>query len=159
MTKGQKAYREFLKTDFWKEISSEKKRLVPACEGCGGAERLQSHHKVYPARWEDTTLEMLVVLCRYCHVKLHSGKTDKEWFRNQNYNAVESISSEVRRSVPLPDEDWDWVVWILEDYGWEGAALCRVESIFRNLWYSRLPLPDCLGEIIRLYKVAKANYE
>jgi hypothetical protein len=159
MTKGQRAYREFLKTPFWKAMTAEKKRLVVVCELCGDTKRLQSHHKIYPARWEDTTLEMLEVVCRHCHLLRHSGMTEDEFYRNQNYNAVEAISSEVRRSERLSDGDWDWVVWLLEDFGHEGAALCRVESIFRNLWYSRLQLPDRLGEIIRLYKAAKAKYE
>lgn len=89
MTAGQKAYREFLKTPFWKSLSAEKKRLVGKCEQCGSTRHLQSHHKRYPADWFDTTLDDLEVLCRMHHVIEHFGDAalsphgrpwDEEWF-------------------------------------------------------------------------------
>ncbi len=71
MTKGQKAYREFLKTEFWKNLSSEKKRLVGKCEECGTKENLQAHHVTYPKDWFDSTLDHLQVLCRRHHMMEH----------------------------------------------------------------------------------------
>lgn len=71
MTKGQKAYREFLKTDFWKSLASEKKRKVGKCEECGSVEGLQAHHVTYPKDWFDSTLEHLKVLCRKHHMNEH----------------------------------------------------------------------------------------
>lgn len=71
LTAGQKAYREFLKTEFWKNLSSEKKRLVSACEECGSTRKLQAHHTSYPKDWFDSTLDHLKTLCGRCHRRAH----------------------------------------------------------------------------------------
>ena len=67
----RKAYREFLKTEFWINISKFKRSQVGMCESCGSPEHLQCHHKFYRENWFDTRLEDLVVLCRSCHRKEH----------------------------------------------------------------------------------------
>lgn len=69
--KGKKAYREFLRTDFWKKLSALKKSMVKKCEVCTSPKNLQSHHVRYPADWFDTKLSDLQVLCRKCHRKTH----------------------------------------------------------------------------------------
>ena len=71
MTSRKREYREFLKSDFWKKLSSEKRRLVGRCEQCRSTNGLQSHHVRYPDNWHDSTLEDLKVLCRKCHAKEH----------------------------------------------------------------------------------------
>lgn len=68
---SRQAYRLFLRSEFWRALSAEKRRLVGKCEDCGKRERLQSHHWRYPANWFDTTLDDLRVLCRECHRKAH----------------------------------------------------------------------------------------
>jgi len=67
MNQRQLAYRKFLQTQFWKDLSKRKRESVGCCENCGDTQKLQSHHKEYPKRWEDTTFEHLIVLCRTCH--------------------------------------------------------------------------------------------
>lgn len=68
---GKQRYREFLKSEFWKELSRRKRDLVGKCEECGSTTNLQSHHHEYPKDWYETTLEQLQVLCRECHRKAH----------------------------------------------------------------------------------------
>lgn len=74
MTPRQR-YREFLKSDFWKELSAKKKELVKKCQRCGSKKSLQCHHVEYPKDWFQTTLEQLEVLCRRCHKKEHGINT------------------------------------------------------------------------------------
>lgn len=68
---SKQAYRKFLQSDFWKTLSAEKRRLFPKCKECGSKKCLQSHHMRYPSNWFDTTLDDLIVLCRFCHAKEH----------------------------------------------------------------------------------------
>ena len=75
MTNSQKAYRKFLASDFWKELSTAKKCLNPTCECCGSKHRLQAHHVFYPKDWNDTTLQMLQTLCNSCHKEAHGIRT------------------------------------------------------------------------------------
>jgi len=74
MTPRQR-YREFLKSDFWKELAARKRALVKKCERCGSKKSLQCHHLEYPKDWFQTTLEQLQVLCRQCHKKEHGINT------------------------------------------------------------------------------------
>lgn len=80
-------YSAFLKSEFWVALSAQKKASVGGvCEQCGRTDRLQSHHIEYPRDWYKTTLDHLMVLCRWCHAKVH-GKSVSQYrkfflFRN-----------------------------------------------------------------------------
>ena len=71
---AKQRYREFLKSDFWLNLSAEKKVLTPHCERCGDEEFIQAHHKFYRSRWENTQIEDLETLCRKCHRLEHGIK-------------------------------------------------------------------------------------
>lgn len=72
MSNRKSAYREFLNSDFWKEISAKAKaRDGGKCVRCKRKVRLQAHHKRYPEDWYDTQLADLETLCRKCHAKEH----------------------------------------------------------------------------------------
>lgn len=72
MTPGQIAYREFLNSDFWQELTFRKKESVGwKCEWCGARSGLVSHHTSYPRDWYDTTFSHLLVLCHDCHGAIH----------------------------------------------------------------------------------------
>jgi hypothetical protein len=86
---SRQAYREFLGTKFWKELSARKKKQAGKCERCGSRKRLQSHHRFYRERWEDTRIEDLEVLCRGCHQKEHGIKQ----FRFFPYREDERINA------------------------------------------------------------------
>lgn len=68
---GREAYKKFLKSQFWLELSSNKKALVDKCERCGSREFLECHHLFYRPDWYDTKLEDLEVLCKKHHRKAH----------------------------------------------------------------------------------------
>lgn len=50
--KGKQAYREFLGTDFWKELSAAAIARDGKCVRCGDEKRLQAHHKFYRKDWQ-----------------------------------------------------------------------------------------------------------
>lgn len=67
MTAGQKAYRVFLKSPFWKSMSKKKRARAGKCKTCGSTSRLQAHHIRYRKDWYETKMRDLVVLCNGCH--------------------------------------------------------------------------------------------
>lgn len=71
LSQGQIAYKAFLKSEFWRNLAAEKKRLVGKCEKCGSTKHLQAHHVTYPKDWYETTLDHLQVLCRRHHKAEH----------------------------------------------------------------------------------------
>jgi len=72
LSKRQKAYRDYLKTEHWKALRAEAlKRDEKKCQGCGSARILQVHHKLYRGCPEDTQLSDLITLCKKCHRKEH----------------------------------------------------------------------------------------
>lgn len=68
-------YAEFLKSQFWAEVSSRCKELAGwKCEKCGRDIGLNAHHKVYRNDWYETKIEDLICLCYQCHGKEHGRK-------------------------------------------------------------------------------------
>lgn len=82
-TQVQEAYREFLKSDFWKKLSDQTKARDGKCVRCDSAVNLQAHHVRYPNEWFDTKLEDLETLCRACHRAEHGycapSEFDRKW--------------------------------------------------------------------------------
>ena len=60
----------YLKSDHWKNLRKEKKKLNPVCEVCGSKKKLDVHHKNYRSLY-DVLLEDLQTLCRRCHNSRH----------------------------------------------------------------------------------------
>lgn len=125
-------YRAFLRTDFWKTLSQEKKDLVGECERCGSDNNLQSHHVKYPKNWFETTLDDLEVLCRKCHQTEH-GISPHPFiiFRN--------------------DVKWSRRIWrvdMLHRLVWEGYALTDRDRKFLKLVseaYPKTPSDGCMA--------------
>jgi hypothetical protein len=67
----QRLYRDFLQSDFWKDLSRLARILHPCCARCGATDHLHAHHKNYPDDWFKTELSDLDVLCRSCHADVH----------------------------------------------------------------------------------------
>lgn len=60
LSKRQKLYREYLKTDHWKELRQLcLERDGHKCLHCGGSELLQVHHKKYRVTYEEGLLRDL----------------------------------------------------------------------------------------------------
>lgn len=70
----QEEYREYLKTDHWKETREEAlRRGGYKCHDCGAKENLQVHHLTYARRGHEKQSD-LVVVCKHCHEKRHGIK-------------------------------------------------------------------------------------
>ena len=44
------------------------------CRLCGSTSLLQAHHIIYRSQGGKDTLDNLILLCLYCHEKVHSNK-------------------------------------------------------------------------------------
>ena len=65
-------YATFLKTDFWREVSEQRRALDGhKCVCCGSEKNLNVHHVLYRESWEFTRIEDLVTLCKSCHTLIH----------------------------------------------------------------------------------------
>lgn len=65
------AYKDYLKTDHWKEVSRKAKmRADYKCQLCGYDKSLQVHHNDYSRRGKELPSD-LIVLCKTCHGKFH----------------------------------------------------------------------------------------
>jgi len=78
LTKRQKAYREYLKSDHWKKLRNQAiARDGGKCVTCGDTTWLQVHHKIYRGFYQNSLLRDLETLCRKCHRIQHGlGPTD-----------------------------------------------------------------------------------
>ena len=65
-------YHDFLKTPYWKSVSSYMKGKFKKCCQCGSTKNLNVHHKNYNNLGkEHETLEDLILVCKPCHEKIH----------------------------------------------------------------------------------------
>ncbi len=133
MTARQKAYREFLKTDFWKALSEQAKARDGGCLRCGGDKGLNAHHTVYRKRWEDTLLEDLETLCRDCHRSEHGyAPSYVREFQKRHREILNEIRSQRRPTVVM----WrEFKAMVATQYDWEEFS----ELIFE---YVRFQLAD-----------------
>jgi len=72
MTKRQKAYRQYLKSDHWKRLRAEAiERYGNKCSECDCTQHIQIHHKTYRTPLESCTTDDLMPLCREHHEDEH----------------------------------------------------------------------------------------
>lgn len=66
-------YREFLKTDFWRNLTALKLRLNPLCQipECRHGHATDSHHVFYRRNWFETLLSDLLSVCATHHRQIH----------------------------------------------------------------------------------------
>jgi 5-methylcytosine-specific restriction endonuclease McrA len=67
-------YSRFLRSPYWRALRRQVLTLVPRCERCDGADRLQVHHTTYDylgTKTEYYELRGLEVLCEWCHAAHH----------------------------------------------------------------------------------------
>ncbi len=107
MTK--KEYKEYLKSNHWKEFKRDFfKRFDRVCQNCGGKEKIQLHHKTYLRLWCEEFTDV-IALCRFCHAKAHNKlhreikkkkKENKPWSRaiKKAKKALEKNSLRFRHS-------------------------------------------------------------
>lgn len=70
------AYQAYLGSARWAELRAQAlDRDGHACRFCNRTDHLQVHHRRYPERWGDETVEDLTTICTACHIVF-------EWFRS-----------------------------------------------------------------------------
>ena len=62
--------KEYLKSEYWKDLKAKKFEQVNQCEKCGEQHLLDVHHLNYKNLY-DVELCDLQVLCRFCHKRIH----------------------------------------------------------------------------------------
>lgn len=80
-------YKEYLKTEDWKQKRTVKKNKRKQCGICASTENLDVHHLNYRDLYgvEQSDLR---VLCRRCHFLAHDlHKADKFKFKSTNHNS------------------------------------------------------------------------
>ena len=70
---SQERYQEYLKSDYWKEVSYQvKKRAGFRCQLCNSQLDLIAHHRCYDHRGDELNhLEDLTCICQRCHSAIH----------------------------------------------------------------------------------------
>lgn len=76
MTKRQKEYREYLKTDHWKKLRGIAIDRDKCCKRCNSVINLQVHHKKYRGTPLESEIMDLETLCRKCHQSEHGFGPD-----------------------------------------------------------------------------------
>lgn len=73
-TQSQERYRDYLKTDYWKQVQFKvKERAGFRCQACNSQLDLVAHHRTYEHRGSELNhLGDLICLCKRCHAAIHS---------------------------------------------------------------------------------------
>ena len=80
-------YKEYLKTDHWKQLRASKYTKPRKCGICGGCENLQVHHLNYKDLISVSTSD-LRVLCKRCHFLAHDlFNNGKIKFKSDNHHS------------------------------------------------------------------------
>lgn len=91
LTERQKEYREYLKSDKWKqkreEVLEEQGRK---CIFCDSENKLQVHHENYDNVGNEGSWD-LFVLCNKCHTRVHWGKSKIWIFTDEEFEAFKKI--------------------------------------------------------------------
>lgn len=135
MTDRQKAYRVFLKTDFWKTLTAQKKAAAGKCNRCPETTGLQSHHTFYRSDWFATELDDLEVLCGGCHDEEHFGpmpdwespEEEKKYF----YNLIHQAGMVLVQSKTISDEMADEINALAEKYKDEPPVVFQIRNSLR----------------------------
>ncbi len=68
-------YSEYIKTDHWKKLAEETKRLAGyRCQVCNSDGELHAHHRTYERKGDELQSD-LVCLCKGCHSLYHDKET------------------------------------------------------------------------------------
>lgn len=66
--RGYSSYEDYLRSSRWKALRNEAMaRDNGRCRLCNRQNRLQVHHRVYPAQWGGEAVDDLTTLCDDCH--------------------------------------------------------------------------------------------
>jgi hypothetical protein len=78
-------YEAYLRSARWGELRCEAlERDKHACRFCYGDSHLQVHHRRYPERWGEETVDDLTTMCAGCHLIF-------TWFRSLSADSVRRL--------------------------------------------------------------------
>ena len=72
--RGAAVYLEYIESFAWKSLRQEALQRDKTCRTCDSSNRLQVHHRKYPRRWRDDSVNNLIVLCYDCHKAIHAPR-------------------------------------------------------------------------------------
>lgn len=140
LTKRQKAYRAYLKTDHWKDLRAEAvHRDGEKCCRCGSRRRIQVHHKCYRGRYEDSLLEDLETVCRECHRKEHGiGPSE---FHQQAHKLMREMNYMEPGKPKIPASEWKKLYSLIEHYNdlWDFAEVMFKYVLFYQSFFTDGP--------------------
>lgn len=92
-SKTRARYLEYLKSDHWKEKKIKLFETWKICQLCGSKKYLQVHHKNYRNLYNEEVEKDLVVLCSFCHNKLH-----KEYWNREHLSQSLEVFTDIKIS-------------------------------------------------------------
>ncbi len=104
---SKERYAEYLKTDYWKEVTDQvKKRAGWKCQICNSPHDLQAHHRTYDHRGKELDhLTDLICTCRRCHGIFHGVIKEIQPKPIKNLTRVEHKKKILPKSKDLMPED------------------------------------------------------
>jgi len=105
-------YEEYIKSDKWKTIAEETKRLAGyKCQVCNSADKtLYAHHRTY-ARQGSELQSDLICLCEDCHKLFHDYKNkDNDWYLLKLLMEIEKLEyriSSLKQRINILEEGKD----------------------------------------------------
>lgn len=99
---SKQRYAEYLKTDYWKEVSSRvKARAGWKCQLCNSQHDLIAHHRTYEHRGKELDhLDDLTCICNRCHQVFH-GIIEAPSNKHE-FNRMKKLDQREKRKRRLP---------------------------------------------------------
>lgn len=95
-------YKEYLKTDHWREVKRRYySRNSKECRICGAKHNVHLHHKTYKRLGREYDMD-LVPLCKRHHNELHEQSDDMSYLWQKTKNYVRTEKKKQRKPVKLP---------------------------------------------------------
>lgn len=91
-------YKDYLQSGVWGHLRDlVLGRAEGKCEVCGTEGTLHAHHTTYRRCWGNEKLEDLIVLCPFCHMRVHAlAKERIGMYRRGLWVALMLLRKEVR---------------------------------------------------------------
>lgn len=171
LTKRQKLYQKYLRSDHWKALrSAALERDGGKCVVCESTDRLQVHHAKYRGLPEATEIGDLETLCRECHWKEHGYGPLEFDVKIRDFNHKCNTARQ-RGNLPREDEERDLVRLALEDpclgepwdWRWSVIAAFRDKALMRLIltsdraWEKWIPRSKILHSRLRDWCESKFN--
>lgn len=137
---------EYLKSDEWKQLSSQILDLKPQCQVCQNREASEVHHMVY-RNLVDIKMSDLLPVCRKCHDFIHQAINDE--YISQDYQKIDEIRE--RTLNILNDKEYEqYHKWLGSKHYLSDELIDQIKNLQpfvikkisgmcrRNVWFTNL---------------------